>query len=194
MAEKKIELLKQENELNSARRYIEGLEEECKYFAKELHDGIANDLLGLQMKIETSAGKGNEQELASLVSKLRNNVRNISHELMPPEFEHLSLDQILDRYAAKLTENTGIEVSYHPCLLYTSGTGFPVTQPVEVLQGAGIVFAVCFGGCVTGKPVPSPKHYLHKWHDATMPWETPNGPTPIWIVPACGLIRWHSTI
>ena len=70
--------------------------------------------LGLQMKIETSAGKGNEQELASLVSKLRNNVRNISHELMPPEFEHLSLDQILDRYAAKLTENTGIEVSYHP--------------------------------------------------------------------------------
>lgn len=114
MAEKKIELLKQENELNSARRYIEGLEEECKYFAKELHDGIANDLLGLQMKIETSASKGNEQELASLVSKLRNNVRNISHELMPPEFEHLSLDQILDRYAAKLTENTGIEVSYHP--------------------------------------------------------------------------------
>ena len=100
IAEKKIELLKQENELNSARRYIEGLEEECKYFAKELHDGIANDLLGLQMKIETSAGKGNEQELASLVSKLRNNVRNISHELMPPEFEHLSLDQILDRYAA----------------------------------------------------------------------------------------------
>ena len=66
------------------------------------------------MKIETSASKGNEQELASLVSKLRNNVRNISHELMPPEFEHLSLDQILDRYAAKLTENTGIEVSYHP--------------------------------------------------------------------------------
>lgn len=114
IAEKKIELLKQENELNSARRYIEGLEEECKYFAKELHDDIANDLLGLQMKIETSAGKGNEQELASLVSKLRNNVRNISHELMPPEFEHLSLDQILDRYAAKLTENTGIEVSYHP--------------------------------------------------------------------------------
>lgn len=114
IAEKKIELLKQENELNSARRYIEGLEEECKYFAKELHDGIANDLLGLQMKIETSAGKRNEQELASLVSKLRNNVRNISHELMPPEFEHLSLDQILDRYAAKLTENTGIEVSYHP--------------------------------------------------------------------------------
>lgn len=114
MAEKKIELLKQENELNSARRYIEGLEEECKHFAKELHDGIANDLLGLQMKIETSTGKENKQELASLVGQLRNNVRNISHELMPPEFEHLSLEQILARYADKLTENSGIKVSYRP--------------------------------------------------------------------------------
>ena len=115
IAEKKIELLKQENELNSARRYIEGLEEECKYFAKELHDGIAKRPAGAANEDRNFCQqKGNEQELASLVSKLRNNVRNISHELMPPEFEHLSLDQILDRYAAKLTENTGIEVSYHP--------------------------------------------------------------------------------
>lgn len=114
MAEKKIELLKQENELNSARRYIEGLEEECKHFAKELHDGIANDLLGLQMKIETSTGKENKQELASLVGQLRNNVRNISHELMPPEFEYLSLQQILIGYAGKLAENSGTSVNYHP--------------------------------------------------------------------------------
>ena len=114
MAEKKVELLKQENELNSARRYIEGLEEECKHFAKELHDGIANDLLGLQMKIETSNGKENGHELAALVGQLRNNVRDISHELMPPEFERLSLDEILARYADRLTENAGLEVNYLP--------------------------------------------------------------------------------
>ncbi len=114
MAEKKVELLKQENELNSARRYIEGLEEECKHLAKELHDGIANDLLGLQMKIETSNGKEDGHELAALVGQLRSNVRNISHELMPPEFEHLSLEQILARYADKLAENSGIKVNYHP--------------------------------------------------------------------------------
>lgn len=56
-AEQKIELLKQENDLNSARRYIEGLETECKYFAKELHDGIANDLLALQMKMSNQTSK-----------------------------------------------------------------------------------------------------------------------------------------
>lgn len=112
MAEKKIKLLQQENELNSARRYIEGLEEECKYFAKELHDGIANDLLGLQMKVENSGDLHQTQELGTLIKQLREHVRNISHELMPPEFEHLTLDEILYQYAGNLNDNTGIKVTY----------------------------------------------------------------------------------
>ena len=112
MAEKKIRLLQQENELNSARRYIEGLEEECKYFAKELHDGIANDLLGLQMKVENSGDLHQTQELGTLIKQLREHVRNISHELMPPEFEHLTLDEILYQYAGNLNDNTGIKVTY----------------------------------------------------------------------------------
>lgn len=112
MAEKKIRLLQQENELNSARRYIEGLEAECKYFAKELHDGIANDLLGLQMEVENSTNSHQPQKLGTLIKQLRNNVRNISHELMPPEFEHLTLDEILYQYAEKLSNNTGIQITY----------------------------------------------------------------------------------
>lgn len=112
MAERKIELMKQENELNSARRYIEGLETECKYFAKELHDGIANDLLALQMKMSNQTSKNNAEELTNLVGQIRNSVRNISHELMPPEFDELSLDEILVRYASNLKANTGIQASY----------------------------------------------------------------------------------
>lgn len=112
IVEKKIRLLQQENELNSARKYIEGLEAECKYFAKELHDGIANDLLGLQMKVENSTTPHYTQELSALIKQLRNNVRNISHELMPPEFLHLTLDEILYQYADKLSNNTGIKVTY----------------------------------------------------------------------------------
>ena len=115
-AEQKIELLKQENDLNSARRYIEGLETECKYFAKELHDGIANDLLALQMKMSNQTSKNNEEELTNLVGQIRNSVRNISHELMPPEFDELSLDEILVRYASNLKANTGIQTSYTPTI------------------------------------------------------------------------------
>ena len=114
IADKKIVLLKQENELNSVKRYIEGLEAECKYFARELHDGIANDLLGLQMKIENATPENNLRELGNFVSQLRNNVRNISHELMPPEFDLLSLDEILTHYSNILTESTGRQIVYTP--------------------------------------------------------------------------------
>lgn len=66
------------------------------------------------MKIESSATADNLQKLGSFVSQLRNNVRNISHELMPPEFDQLSLDELLGHYAASLTENTGRHIAYTP--------------------------------------------------------------------------------
>lgn len=112
IAEKKVTLLKQENELNSARRYIEGLEEECKYFAKELHDGIANDLLGLQMKIECTDSGKDIAEIGEYIGQLRNNVRNISHELMPPEFGKLALNEILDHYSKNMNKSTGIDIEF----------------------------------------------------------------------------------
>lgn len=96
-------------ELESARSYIEGLEEECRHFAKELHDGTANDLLALEMKARTEK----QASMAEAIKQVRENVRTISHELMPPEFESLSLNEILSQYARSLTGNTGVRVSYN---------------------------------------------------------------------------------
>lgn len=67
MAERKLQQIEQEKKPESAKRFIDGLEEECKYFAKELHDGIANDLLALQMKTEIEGHK----ELSASVGELR---------------------------------------------------------------------------------------------------------------------------
>lgn len=101
LAERKLQQIEQEKKLESARRFIEGLEEECKYFAKELHDGIANDLLALQMKTELEG----HQDLAASVGDLRKNVRSISHKLMPPVFDHVGLDQLLAQMAMSLSES-----------------------------------------------------------------------------------------
>ena len=40
---------KKEEELKLAQRYIEGLERERRRLAKDLHDGVCNDLLGIGM-------------------------------------------------------------------------------------------------------------------------------------------------
>lgn len=109
--EKEIRLLKQEKELDSTRRYIEGLEEECKFFAKELHDGIANDLLGIQMKM-TLSNEAASREVIEMIKKVHQDVRNISHDLMPPEFERLSLNEILRHYAQTQTENNRLDIRF----------------------------------------------------------------------------------
>lgn len=125
---KQLEMLRQEKELASARSYIEGMEKECKFFAKELHDGIANDLLGLQMKVETSKHTEGCEELPSLIRKIRDEVRNISHELMPPEFEQQTLQQILRAYVTKTSENTGRQIS----LVYAEKDDVDIVLPDSV--------------------------------------------------------------
>lgn len=110
---RRLKELKQEKELVSAQRYIEGLEVECKRFACELHDGIANELLGLQLRVASASDGLSAAELSESIGRLRGEVRAISHELMPPEFERMSFDDILSRYADVVTHDTGCKVVYH---------------------------------------------------------------------------------
>lgn len=114
---KNFKLLEKESDLKAARKYIEGLENERKRLAKELHDGVSNDLLGLQMKLSMIGEFPDDaKEIVNSVNKLRQNVRNISHELMPPEFKHLSIDQLIGYYL------NGINKTYGLPLLYTAAT------------------------------------------------------------------------
>lgn len=119
--EKEIQLLRQEKELDSTRRYIEGLEEECKYFAKELHDGIANDLLGIQMRMALS-NEQTSQEVTEMIQKVHHDVRSISHELMPPEFEQLSLNEILQNYAQTQAQNNRLDIRFQTVATDDSNT------------------------------------------------------------------------
>ena len=79
-------------------QYIEGLESERQRMARELHDGVCNDLLAIQMNI--NAGKPADST-ASMIASCRESVRRISHELMPPEFSYASLDEVVRFFISK---------------------------------------------------------------------------------------------
>lgn len=79
-------------------QYIEGLESERQRMARELHDGVCNDLLAIQMNIR--AGKPADST-ASMIASCRESVRRISHELMPPEFSYASLDEVVRFFVSK---------------------------------------------------------------------------------------------
>lgn len=86
-------------------QYIEGLENERQRMSRELHDGVCNDLLAIEMNI--NGGKPIESTV-DLISSCRDAVRRISHELMPPEFAYANIDEVVRFYVNKQAEaNSG---------------------------------------------------------------------------------------
>jgi signal transduction histidine kinase len=78
---------------------IKAKEEERKRLAKELHDGVCNDLYGIEMLMQAGCP---DEELLEDVEKIRTEVRRISHELMPPSLQDVSLSQALGDMVGKL--------------------------------------------------------------------------------------------
>lgn len=111
----KRKVQKKETELIAARQYIEGLENERKRLAKDLHDGVCNDLLGaiLQMQQQSSAEDLKTNTIQTL-EEIRSGVRAISHELMPPNFQFTDLNEMLADYFSKMQEISGVSIQYTP--------------------------------------------------------------------------------
>ena len=111
MLQHKRKIQRKEAELNSAKRYIEGLENERKRLAKDLHDGVCSDLLGVIMQMKRS-DVSDKDSAVEMLENIRSGVRTISHELMPPSFQLTDLDEMLYDYFAKIEEQTGIHIEY----------------------------------------------------------------------------------
>lgn len=86
-------------ELANIRARIDGIEQERARLSHELHDGVCNDLLGVELML--ASGRCDTKEIAQMISAARNEVRTISHELPPPRFNGLSLSQLVSAYARK---------------------------------------------------------------------------------------------
>lgn len=105
--------MQKEQEFRLAQRYIEGLEKERTRLAKELHDGVCNDLLGIGMQVQclqpTDEAK---KELLGLLEQVRGDVRFISHELMPPKFQQVTLAEAAQAYVEQLATPTSVRLSF----------------------------------------------------------------------------------
>lgn len=109
----KRKIQRKEAELLSAKRYIDGLENERKRLAKDLHDGVCSDLLGVIMQIKSNDVSEEERDrVVSMLEDIRLGVRSISHELMPPSFQFTDLDEMLCSYFVKTERQTGIHIEY----------------------------------------------------------------------------------
>lgn len=130
--------------------YVEGLENERKRMARELHDGVCNDLLAIQMSMADGKSKEN---IVELLDKCRESVRRISHELMPPEFAYASIDEVVRFFVRKQADaNSGkIDISYVSTAEGMSWEDVPDSISLEVYRIAqeAVGNAVKHSGCDT---------------------------------------------
>lgn len=54
-------ILLYKRKLQLSRKYIDGMESERARLARELHDGVCNELLGLEMELKSGFNKEEEQ-------------------------------------------------------------------------------------------------------------------------------------
>lgn len=105
--------IKKEEELKLAKSYIDGLERERSRLAKDLHDGVCNDLLGIGMQMQsTEPTPESKQELLKLLERVRNDVRCISHELMPPQFQQTTLAEAVEAYVEQIAIPSSMQLTF----------------------------------------------------------------------------------
>jgi signal transduction histidine kinase len=90
-----------------AKNILLAQEAERKRIAEDLHDEIGSSLAVLKIRMQNmDIAKDNLDELISIVDKASSDTRNISHNLMPPEFEKTPLTDLLQGYYSKLNRET----------------------------------------------------------------------------------------
>lgn len=84
-------------------QYIRGLEAERARMARELHDDVAGELVGVQLALDSLS----PDEQSARLLEIAGRVRSLSHELMPPQFGESNLTALLVDYVRRINELHG---------------------------------------------------------------------------------------
>ena len=108
---------KKVEELRLAQKYIDGLEKERARVARDLHDGVCNDLLGIGMQLSAMGSDSPERdEVLSMLEGLRSEVRTISHDMMPPQFNLSDIEEVMEMYTERFRSQTSAGIGFNASL------------------------------------------------------------------------------
>ena len=119
---------RQRAELSEKMSYINGVETERMRLAKELHDGVCNDILAVSIMMQTD-----QEEAERMLRNVGHDVRRLSHELIPPRFDNISLPELIRVYCQSVSDEGGavvrpvISASFEKLVM-------PATKAIEVYR------------------------------------------------------------
>lgn len=111
--------------------YRDGQETERGRLARELHDGVSNQLLAIEMKLNED---GLTPQTMQLLTESREQIRRVSHELIPPEFEHTDINEVLDNYTNELNGIHGCQITFSSLPTDADWTIIPKTTALEIYR------------------------------------------------------------
>jgi signal transduction histidine kinase len=101
LAEQKYQNLFMDSQLKAMKEKIAGQEEERSRIARELHDGVASSIVSLKLGLQNREERDSSEETVNLNNKLGlilEEIRSISHNLLPPQFNEVNLIHVLNNY------------------------------------------------------------------------------------------------
>ncbi len=97
-----FEQLQRVTEQKLTRNYLGKLEHDHARLAKELHDGVCNDLFSMEVSVDSQQGVQTKDWIANL-QRIRENIRLVSHELLPPVFQEATINEVISDYLESLS-------------------------------------------------------------------------------------------
>ena len=105
-------------------------ESERKRIAEDLHDELGSDLATIKINLERlPVAKEKISAVMRMLDKASDDVRNISHNLMPPEFANTKLDEFLSTFYRQLSAEGTIRFDFH-----YSGTNNKFSKEDELMM------------------------------------------------------------
>lgn len=115
----KLESILKEQELKLIKASIEGQDKERQRIAQELHDSIGGNLAAIKLQVNTMSEDSNDGFAKNIISQLDETyqqVRNLSHNLIPKKFSQNQFCLVLEDYLKSINGATElkIESNFYP--------------------------------------------------------------------------------
>lgn len=110
---KRIALEKARQKQISIDAFIEGEEKEKVRIGRELHDGIAQEVVGIKLAMQQQNA---DSKLIDELTRISHDIRNISHELMPQTLKDFGLKIAVEDICQKILGPSGIQYEVHTTL------------------------------------------------------------------------------
>ena len=113
--ERAIDKLYEKEKINAAKIIIEEQEKIREEIAQELHDGVGGSLAGIKLSLSNLQ---NESKCSNLLLEINNiekiyqEIRNISHNLMPIYFHTEKIKDTIDNYLRRMFPNLKIGICF----------------------------------------------------------------------------------